>query len=145
MPSAVLMGDPVDRLPGNAHFTFPGCEGDSLLFLLDAAGVTAGTRVLEIGTGWGELAIRAARRGASVHTIPLAVEQLELPGRLVPGAAPAPHQSAVLGPDLLGHQPPLCLQRVARLPERHEGHRQGPARLEADQEPPHHRRNMPGP
>ena len=30
--------------------------------LLDVAGVTDGTRVLEIGTGWGELAIRAARR-----------------------------------------------------------------------------------
>ena len=46
--------------------------------LLDEAGVTAGSRVLEIGTGWGELAIRAARRGASVHTITLSVEQLEL-------------------------------------------------------------------
>ena len=34
--------------------------------LLDQAGVGAGTRVLEIGTGWGELAIRAARRGATV-------------------------------------------------------------------------------
>jgi cyclopropane-fatty-acyl-phospholipid synthase len=34
--------------------------------------------VLEIGTGWGELAIRAARRGATVHTITLSVEQLEL-------------------------------------------------------------------
>ena len=31
------------RLPGNAHFTFPGCEGDSLLFLLDAAGVSVST------------------------------------------------------------------------------------------------------
>ncbi|BDZ51142.1 cysteine desulfurase [Frondihabitans sucicola] len=29
VPSAVLRGDPADRLPGNAHFTFPGCEGDS--------------------------------------------------------------------------------------------------------------------
>ena len=36
--------------------------------LLDQAGVGEGTRVLEIGTGWGELAIRAARRGARVHT-----------------------------------------------------------------------------
>jgi cysteine desulfurase len=31
------------RLPGNAHFTFPGCEGDSLLFLLDAAGFSVST------------------------------------------------------------------------------------------------------
>ena len=38
VPEAVLRGDPSDRLPGNAHFTFPGCEGDSLLFLLDVAG-----------------------------------------------------------------------------------------------------------
>ncbi len=43
VPSAVLMGDPDDRLPNNAHFTFPGCEGDSLLFLLDAAGVAVST------------------------------------------------------------------------------------------------------
>ncbi|WP_018177884.1 SAM-dependent methyltransferase [Jongsikchunia kroppenstedtii] len=43
--------------------------------LLDAAGVTAGSRLLEIGTGWGELAIRAARRGAHVHTITLSREQ----------------------------------------------------------------------
>ncbi|MGN6407348.1 MAG: cysteine desulfurase family protein [Curtobacterium sp.] len=43
VPTAVLMGDPVDRLPGNAHFTVPGCEGDSLLFLLDAAGVAVST------------------------------------------------------------------------------------------------------
>jgi cyclopropane-fatty-acyl-phospholipid synthase len=46
--------------------------------LLDQAGVGAGTRLLEIGTGWGELAIRAAERGASVHTITLSVEQLDL-------------------------------------------------------------------
>ncbi|MDH6181379.1 cysteine desulfurase [Microbacteriaceae bacterium SG_E_30_P1] len=43
VPTAVLRGDPVDRLPGNAHFTFPGCEGDSLLFLLDAAGFSVST------------------------------------------------------------------------------------------------------
>ncbi|WP_369812485.1 cysteine desulfurase family protein [Kineosporia sp. A_224] len=41
VPDAVLRGDPdpAGRLPGNAHFTFPGCEGDSLLYLLDARGV----------------------------------------------------------------------------------------------------------
>ena len=31
------------RLPGNAHFTFPGCEGDSLLMLLDAKGIECST------------------------------------------------------------------------------------------------------
>jgi cysteine desulfurase len=43
VPSAMLRGDAVDRLPGNAHFTFPGCEGDSLLFLLDVAGFSVST------------------------------------------------------------------------------------------------------
>ncbi|MBF6215328.1 cysteine desulfurase [Nocardia puris] len=44
IPDAVFNG-PVDerRLPGNAHFTFPGCEGDSLLMLLDAAGIECST------------------------------------------------------------------------------------------------------
>lgn len=44
VPDAVLRGAPgAGRLPGNAHFTFPGCEGDSLLFLLDLAGVESST------------------------------------------------------------------------------------------------------
>ncbi|MBW0275511.1 cysteine desulfurase [Nocardia sp. MH4] len=43
-PEAVLNGPAGERrLPGNAHFTFPGCEGDSLLMLLDAAGVECST------------------------------------------------------------------------------------------------------
>ena len=37
VPEAVLNGpEGAGRLPGNAHFSFPGCEGDSLLLLLDA-------------------------------------------------------------------------------------------------------------
>ena len=51
--------------------------------LLDATRVGAGTRVLEIGTGWGELAIRAARRGARVTTLTLSHEQAELARRRV--------------------------------------------------------------
>ncbi|MGW2685440.1 cysteine desulfurase family protein [Streptomyces sp. NPDC001414] len=43
VPDAVLGGDPVHRLPANAHFTFPGCEGDSLLLLLDAQGIECST------------------------------------------------------------------------------------------------------
>jgi cysteine desulfurase len=43
-PDAVLNGpEGSGRLPGNAHFTFPGCEGDSLLMLLDAAGIECST------------------------------------------------------------------------------------------------------
>jgi cysteine desulfurase len=43
VPEAVLNGDPVDRLPGNAHLSFPGCEGDALMMLLDARGVECST------------------------------------------------------------------------------------------------------
>jgi cysteine desulfurase len=51
VPGARLNGDPgsgeIDggpsRLPGNAHLSFPGCEGDSLLMLLDAQGIECST------------------------------------------------------------------------------------------------------
>jgi cysteine desulfurase len=43
VPGAKLSGDPVGRLPGNAHLSFSGCEGDSLLLLLDARGIEVST------------------------------------------------------------------------------------------------------
>jgi cysteine desulfurase len=51
VPDVVLNGDPgastvadgPSRLPGNVHLTFPGCEGDSLLMLLDANGIECST------------------------------------------------------------------------------------------------------
>ena len=43
VPDAVYNGDPDNRLPGNAHLSFPGCEGDSLLMLLDARGIECST------------------------------------------------------------------------------------------------------
>jgi cysteine desulfurase len=47
VPDAVLNGDPSPlpgaRLPGTAHMSFPGCEGDALLLLLDARGVECST------------------------------------------------------------------------------------------------------
>lgn len=46
--------------------------------ILDLAEVRAGSRVLEIGTGWGTLAIEAARRGARVTTLTLSTEQAAL-------------------------------------------------------------------
>ncbi|MEO8518246.1 MAG: cyclopropane-fatty-acyl-phospholipid synthase family protein [Dermatophilaceae bacterium] len=44
--------------------------------VLDYAGVSHGTRLLEIGTGWGALAIRAAQRGAHVTSVTISAEQL---------------------------------------------------------------------
>jgi cysteine desulfurase len=45
VPDALLNGPPPGpaRLPGNAHFSFPGCEGDALLLLLDARGIACST------------------------------------------------------------------------------------------------------
>ena len=45
VPDAVLNGASpgTGRLPGNAHFSFPGCEGDALLLLLDAKGIACST------------------------------------------------------------------------------------------------------
>jgi cyclopropane-fatty-acyl-phospholipid synthase len=51
--------------------------------LLDKAGVGEGTRLLEIGTGWGELALRAAARGATVYTVTLSSEQQALAQRRI--------------------------------------------------------------
>ena len=47
VPDAIVngatIGDPAERLPGNVHVSIPGAEGDSLLMLLDAAGVDCST------------------------------------------------------------------------------------------------------
>ncbi len=54
--------------------------------LLDRADVGPGCRLLEIGTGWGELAIRAANRGASVVTVTISAQQHALAARRVAAA-----------------------------------------------------------
>jgi cyclopropane-fatty-acyl-phospholipid synthase len=59
--------------------------------LLDLTGVGPGTRLLEIGTGWGELAVRAAQRGATVHTVTLSEEQRAFAIRYAAQAGLAEH------------------------------------------------------
>ncbi len=90
--SSALFDTSVDRSDGLGgtvlHAAAPAPDGPAeslsdaqarkLERLLDRTGVRAGTRVLELGTGWGELAIRAARRGATVRTITLSTEQQAL-------------------------------------------------------------------
>ena len=41
IPHSALNGDPVNRLPGNVSFCFEAIEGESLLLLLDAKGISA--------------------------------------------------------------------------------------------------------
>ncbi len=55
--------------PGNAHFTFPGCEGDSLLYLLDSAGVQCSTGSA-CQAGVPQPSPRPARDGRRASTTP---------------------------------------------------------------------------
>ena len=73
--SCAWFGDsePIARAAGLEEAQLRKIDG-----ILDLAGVEAGTRLLEIGSGWGSLAIRAAQRGAGVTTITLSREQVRL-------------------------------------------------------------------
>ncbi|GAC1399370.1 MAG: class I SAM-dependent methyltransferase [Mycobacterium sp.] len=64
----------------------PAAQRRKIDRLLDHARVGPGSRVLEIGTGWGELCLRAAARGAHVRSITLSAEQQRLARRRVAAA-----------------------------------------------------------
>lgn len=66
--SAIFLTDDNDHLIADQQ-CLADAQRRKIDRLLDAVGVRDGTRLLEIGTGWGELPIRAARRGAYVHTV----------------------------------------------------------------------------
>ena len=76
--SSALFPGAADVRPTGTWDELAGASQRKVDRLLDAAGVKEGSSVLEIGTGWGELALRAAGRGARVHSITLSVEQREL-------------------------------------------------------------------
>ncbi|WP_443050040.1 class I SAM-dependent methyltransferase [Streptomyces sp. NBC_00236] len=61
----------------------PAAQHRKIDRLLDLAAVGPGTELLEIGTGWGELAIRAAARGARVVSVTLSREQRDLARRRI--------------------------------------------------------------
>jgi cyclopropane-fatty-acyl-phospholipid synthase len=90
--------------------------------LLDRAGVRPGCRVLEVGTGWGELAIRAARRGATVRTITISREQQALAARRVAEAGLAGQVSVELRDyrDVNGRFDAICsVEMVEAVGERY--------------------------
>ncbi len=78
-PSLSYSSAVFDRLdPAPTQADHEGAQLAKVDAVLDAAAVGRGTRLLEIGTGWGTLAIRAAQRGAVVTTLTLSAQQAEL-------------------------------------------------------------------
>ncbi|MGD9960009.1 class I SAM-dependent methyltransferase [Nocardioides sp.] len=77
-PDSDHVGDHLVAGPPSTSGDFATAQVRKIERLLDEAHVGEGTRVLEIGTGWGELAILAARRGAVVRSVTLSSEQQEL-------------------------------------------------------------------
>ncbi|MDR7081099.1 cyclopropane-fatty-acyl-phospholipid synthase [Arthrobacter ginsengisoli] len=90
--SSALFPEAGGALQSVAWDGFAAAQQAKIDRLLDKAGVGPGTRVLEIGTGWGELALRAAQRGATVYSVTLSSEQQELARQRV---AEAGHAAAV--------------------------------------------------
>lgn len=76
--SSALFDADGPRLPNVGWDDLAAAQRRKIDRLLDQTGVGPGTRVLEIGTGWGELAIRAAGRGAQVLSVTLSSEQKQL-------------------------------------------------------------------
>ncbi len=78
--SAALFPDPHAPAGALAPQALEAAQLRKIDRALDLAGVRRGSRMLEIGTGWGALAVRAAQRGADVTTITLSQEQASLAG-----------------------------------------------------------------
>jgi len=79
--SALYSGD-----PASSPDSLADAQRNKIDRLLDTAGVGSGTRLLEIGTGWGELAMRAAARGAQVTTLTISTEQAALANERIAAA-----------------------------------------------------------
>ncbi|MFB7591067.1 class I SAM-dependent methyltransferase [Streptomyces sp. NPDC056169] len=94
-PSMTYSSAVFDTLPATPG-EFTPAQHRKIDRLLDLAGVGPGTRLLEIGTGWGELAVRAASRGADVLTVTLSEEQRALALRRIADAGVAHRVSVEL-------------------------------------------------
>ena len=94
--SAALFETAADGSPLAAERVLGQAQRRKIDRLLDQARVGPGSRVLEIGTGWGELAIRAGQRGAAVRTVTISARQRELAARRVAEAGLAGRVSVEL-------------------------------------------------
>ncbi|MGW6917138.1 class I SAM-dependent methyltransferase [Kitasatospora sp. NPDC054939] len=84
--SAAVFPFGTDGRPRADRAGLPAAQHRKIDRLLDLARVGPGTRLLELGTGWGELALRAAARGARVLSVTLSAEQLALARRRIAAA-----------------------------------------------------------
>jgi len=94
--SSALFETSADGWPVAAERVLGQAQRRKIDRLLDQARVGPGSRVLEIGTGWGELAIQAAKRGAIVRTVTISAAQHELASRRVAEAGLADQVSVEL-------------------------------------------------
>jgi cyclopropane-fatty-acyl-phospholipid synthase len=108
--SSALFETTVDEAPNPADRLLGRAQRRKIDRLLDQARVGPGSRLLEIGTGWGQLAIQAAERGAIVRTVTISSRQHELAARRVAEAGLADRISVELRDyrDVSGHYDAIC-------------------------------------
>ena len=94
--SSALFETGADGSPAAADRMLGQAQRRKIDRLLDEARVGPGCQLLEIGTGWGELAIQAAKRGAMVRTVTISAAQHELALRRVAEAGLADQVSVEL-------------------------------------------------
>jgi cyclopropane-fatty-acyl-phospholipid synthase len=108
--SSALFETAADGSPAAADPLLGQAQRRKIDRLLDQARVGPGSRLLEVGTGWGELAIQAARRGAVVRTVTISARQHELAARRVAQAGLADRVSVELRDyrDVSGQYDAIC-------------------------------------
>jgi cyclopropane-fatty-acyl-phospholipid synthase len=120
--SSALFETAADGSPAAAERLLGQAQQRKIERLLDQARVGPGSRLLEVGTGWGELAIQAARRGAVVRTVTISARQHELAARRVAEAGLADRVSVELRDyrDLTGQYDAICsVEMIEAVGERY--------------------------
>ncbi len=120
--SSALFGTARDGSPVASEPLLAEAQRRKIDRMLDRAGVGPGCRLLEVGTGWGELAMRAARLGARVVTITISREQQALAARRVAEAGLAGRVSVELRDyrDIEGEFDAICsVEMIEAVGERY--------------------------
>jgi cyclopropane-fatty-acyl-phospholipid synthase len=120
--SSALFETTADGAPAATEAGLAQAQRRKIDRLLDEARVGPGTRLLEIGTGWGELAIRAGQRGANVRTVTISTQQRELAARRVADANLAARVSVELRDyrDIEGEFDAICsVEMIEAVGERY--------------------------